>query len=51
MKIKTKSAKNGVTSTANLALHKDLILNTPKQREKLDRLRAMEVKKVTYEES
>ena len=50
MKIKTKSAKNGVTSTVNLALHKDLILNTPKQREKSDRLRAMEVKKVTYGE-
>ena len=30
MKIKTKTAKNGVTSTVSLALHKDLILKTPK---------------------
>ena len=39
MKIETKTAKNGVTSTVNLtSLYKDLILKTPKQREKLDRL-------------
>ena len=31
MKIKTKTAKNGVTSTVSLALHKDLILKTPKR--------------------
>ena len=31
MKIKTKNAKNGVTSTVNLALHKYLILKTPKR--------------------
>ena len=34
----TKKAKNGVTSTVNLTLHKDLILKTPKQREKPERL-------------
>ena len=28
MKIKTKTAKNGVTSTVELALRKDLILKT-----------------------
>ena len=31
MKIKTKNAKPGVTSTASLALHKNLILKTPKR--------------------
>ena len=31
MKIKTKNTKNGVTSTINLALHKDLILKTPRR--------------------
>ena len=31
MKIKTKNAKNGVTSTVNLAFHKDLILKTINQ--------------------
>ena len=36
MKIKTKNAKNGVTSTVNLALHKDLILKTPKREVRLD---------------
>ena len=30
MKIKTKNAKKRVISTVNLALHKDLILKTPK---------------------
>ena len=34
MKIETENAKNGITSTVNLALHRDLILKTP--REKLD---------------
>ena len=37
MKIKTKNAKNGFTSTTNLTLHKDLILKTPEQREKGER--------------
>ena len=36
MKIKTKNAKNGVTSTVNLALHKDLILKTPKREVRLE---------------
>ena len=31
MKIKTKNAKNGVTSTVHLALHKDLILTLKKE--------------------
>ena len=35
-KRKTKNAKNGVTSTVNLALHKDLILKTPKRQVRLD---------------
>ena len=37
MKIKTKNAKNGVTSALNLALDKDLILKTPKREVKLER--------------
>ena len=36
MKIKTKNAKSGVTSTVNLALHKDLILKTTKGEVKLE---------------
>ena len=36
MKIKTKNAKIGVTSTVNLALHKDLILKRPKREVRLD---------------
>ena len=40
MKIKTKNAKNGVTSTVNLALHKDLnqdlILKKPKKEVRLE---------------
>ena len=48
MKIKTKNAKNCVTSTVNLALHKDLILKTPKGG---SQIRVMEVKKVTYGET
>ena len=40
MKIKTKNAKNGVTSTVNLALHKDLsqdlILKKPKTEVRLE---------------
>ena len=36
MKIKTKNAKNGVTSTVNLALHKDLILKRPKREVRLE---------------
>ena len=31
MKIKTKTAKYGVTSTVSLTLHKDLTLKTPKR--------------------
>ena len=46
MKIKTKNAKNGVTSTVNLALHKDLILKTPRRE-----ARVMGVEKVTYGET
>ena len=34
----TKKAENGFTSIVNLTLHKYLILKTPKQREKPDRL-------------
>ena len=33
MKIKTKNAKSGVTSTVKLALHKDLILKTSNTKE------------------
>ena len=36
MNIKTKSAENGVTSTVNLALHKDLILKKPKREVRLE---------------
>ena len=40
MKIKTKDAKNGVTSTVNLTLHKDLsqdlILKKPKREVRLE---------------
>ena len=46
MKIKTKNAKNGVTSTVNLTLHKDLILKTLKQREKSDKLEWWKSKKL-----
>ena len=49
MKIKTKNAKNGVTSTVNLTLHKDLILKTLKQREKSDRLEWWKSKKLHME--
>ena len=49
MKTKTKNAKNGVTSTINLTLHKDLILKTPKQREKSDRLEWWKSKKLHME--
>ena len=37
MKIETKNAKNGVTSTLYLALYKDIILKTPKREVKLER--------------
>ena len=46
MKIKTKNAKNGVTSTVNLALHKDLILKAPRRE-----VRVMGAKKVTHGET
>ena len=36
MNIKTKNAKNGVTSTVTLALQKDLILKTPKKETRLE---------------
>ena len=36
IKIKTKNAENGVTSTVNLPLHKDLILKTPKRKVRLE---------------
>ena len=36
MKIKTKNTKSGVTSTVNLALHKDLILKTAKREVRLE---------------
>ena len=42
MKIKTKNSKNGITSTVNLALNKDLILKTPKR----NKIRVVEVKKL-----
>ena len=51
MKIKTKNAKNGVTSTVNLALHKDLILKTPKAKREVRLIREMEFKNVTYGET
>ena len=35
-KIKTKNAKNGVTSAVYLALHKDLISKTPKREVRLE---------------
>ena len=35
-KIKTKTAKNGVTSTVSLALHKDLILKTSRRESRLE---------------
>ena len=44
MKIKTKNAKNDVTSTVNLALQKDLMLKKPK-REVRFRTRVMEALK------
>ena len=44
MNIKTKIAKNGVLSTVNLALHKNLILKTKER----SQIRVMELKKVTY---
>ena len=47
MKIKTKNAKNGATSTVNLALHKDSILKTPKREVRLE-IRVIEEKKVKY---
>ena len=47
MKIKTKNAKYGVTSTVNLALHKDLILKI-RVIEERSQIRKIEVKKVTY---
>ena len=33
---KSKNAINGVTSTVNLALHKDLILKTPERKFRLE---------------
>ena len=36
MKIKTVNAKNGVTSTVKLTLHKDLILKTTKREVRLE---------------
>ena len=36
MKIKTKIAKNAVTSTVDLALHKDLLLKAPKREVRLE---------------
>ena len=36
MKIKTKNAKNNVTSAVNLALHKGLILKTLKREVRLE---------------
>ena len=45
MKIKTKHAKNCVTSTVNLASHKELILKPPKK----SQIKAMEAKKIHME--
>ena len=50
MKIKTKNAKIGVTSTVSLALHKDLMLTTQSEKSK-KRWKLIEVKKVTYGET
>ena len=36
MKVKTKKAKNGLMSTVNLALCKDLIVKTPKTEVRLE---------------
>ena len=36
MKVKTKNAKSGVTSTVNLALHKNLVLKIPKREARLE---------------
>ena len=47
MKIKTKNAKNDVTSTANLALPKDSDIKDNKER---SQIRVMEAKKVTWRE-
>ena len=47
MKIKTKNSKDGITSTVNSTLHKDLILKTPKR----SQIRVVEVKKTTYVEA
>ena len=49
MKIKTKNAKNGVTFSVKLALHKDLILKTPKREGAREKIRVMEVKKLQME--
>ena len=49
MKIKTKNARNGVTFSVKLALHKDLILKTPKREGAREKIRVMEVKKLHME--
>ena len=48
MKIKTKNAKNGFTSTVNLALHRDFNIEDTKDR---SQIRVMEVKKNRYGET
>ena len=47
MKINTKNAKNGVTSTVNLAFQKFSIKDTKER----SQIRVTEVKKVTYGET
>ena len=47
MKIKIKNAKRGVTSTVNLALHKDSDIEDHKER---SQIRVMEAKKVIWRE-
>ena len=44
LRLKYKNAKNGVTSTVKLALHKDLILKTRQ-------IRVVEVKETTHGEA
>ena len=51
MKIKTKNAKNGATSTVNLAIHNDLSQDLIEETKERSQIRELEVKKVTYGET
>ena len=48
MNIITKNVKNSVSFPVNLALHKDLILNTTKKK---NQIRVSEIIKATYRET